>query len=113
MERITYLQGTAGMARVLRPNTLKAEVQAISFGAGQAIVGLPGEFFVATGKGIRAEAGIAHPMIACYTNHHLMYVVPREAFAEGGYEPGVSVLDEDAEGAFRAVAAELTRAVAG
>jgi hypothetical protein len=42
-----------------------------------------------------------------------MYIVPREAFAEGGYEPGVSILDEDAEEAFRAVAVDLARDVAG
>jgi hypothetical protein len=113
MERITYLQGTAAMARVLRPNTLKAEVQAISFGTGQAIVGLPGEFFVSTGQGIRESAGVAHPMVACYTNHHLMYVIPREAWSQGGYEPGVSILDEDAEEAFRATAVDLMREVSG
>jgi hypothetical protein len=112
MERITYLQGTAGMARVLRPNTLKAEVQAISFGVGQAVVGIPGEFFVASGKAIRAGAGIAHPMIACYTNHHLMYVVPRQSFAEGGYEPGVSILDEHAEQAVVAAAVETIQETA-
>ena len=51
-------------------------------------------------------------MIACYANHHLMYVVPRDAWAQGGYEPGVSILDEDAEEAFRATAVELIRDVA-
>jgi hypothetical protein len=112
MERITFLQGTAGMARVLRPNTLKAEVQAISFAPGQAIVALPGEFFASTGQGIRDASRLAHPMIACYSNHHLMYVVPRDAWAQGGYEPGVSILDEDAEEAFRAAAIDVCREAA-
>jgi hypothetical protein len=112
MERITFLQGTSAMARVLRPNTLKAEVQAISFAPGQAIVALPGEFFAATGREIRGAAGIPHPMIACYSNHHLMYVVPRHAWDQGGYEPGVSILDEDAEENIRAAAIDAMREAA-
>ena len=40
-----------------------------------------------------------------------MYVVPRHEFARGGYEPGVSLLDEDAEEAFRAAAIDLLREV--
>jgi len=112
MERITFLQGTAGMARVLRPNTLKAEVQALSFGRDHAIVALPGEFFASTGRAIRDAAAIGHAMIACYANHHLMYVVPRDAWAQGGYEPGVSILDQDAEEAFREAAIDLVREVA-
>ena len=51
-------------------------------------------------------------MIACYANHHLMYVVSRDASAQGGYEPGVSILDEDAEETFRDAAAALIGEVA-
>ena len=51
-------------------------------------------------------------MIACYANHQLMYVVPRDAWAQGGYEPGVSILDEGAEEAFRSAAVALIGGVA-
>jgi hypothetical protein len=40
-----------------------------------------------------------------------MYVVPRHEFDSGGYEPGVSILDEDAEEEFRRVAVDLLREV--
>ena len=40
-----------------------------------------------------------------------MYVVPRHEFERGGYEPGVAILDEDAEEEFRGVAIDLLREV--
>jgi hypothetical protein len=62
---------------------------------------------------IQAAAGIPHLMIACYANHHVFYVVPRAEFARGGYEPGVSMLDESAEETMRAAAIDLLREVTG
>ncbi len=115
MERITMLQGTAGVAAQLRPgerHTLRPEIQAVGFGGGVAVLGLPGEFFVETSQAIRAAAGLRHLLVSCYTNHHVMYVVPKDAWAQGGYEPGVSVLDETAEERFRAGAIELLRNLA-
>ena len=84
----------------------------MSFGSGQAILGLPGEFFAETSKLLRADAGTRHLAIACYTNHHVFYVVPHHAFDEGGYEPGVAVLDETAEATFREAALALIAQVA-
>jgi neutral/alkaline ceramidase-like enzyme len=113
-ERITYLAGTRGMAAALRPgerHALHPEVQAIAFSPDCAILGLPGEFFAQTAHAIRRDAGIAHLSIACYTNHHVFYVVPEDAWPEGGYEPGVAVLDETAEASFRSAATELLREV--
>jgi hypothetical protein len=92
---------------------MRVEVQAISLGDRCAIIALPGEFFVETAQAIRREAGVEHLMIACYANHHVMYVVPRHEFERGGYEPGVSILDEDAEEEFRRVAIDLLREVTG
>jgi hypothetical protein len=40
-----------------------------------------------------------------------MYVVPKAAWAQGGYEPGVSILDESAEAVFREAAIDLLREV--
>jgi hypothetical protein len=114
VEQLTMLQGTRGVAAALRPgerHVLHPEVQAISFAPNCALLGLPGEFFAETGIAIREAAGIPHLLLACYTNHHVMYVVPKRAWAEGGYEPGVSILDETAEETFRTAAIELLREV--
>jgi hypothetical protein len=114
MERRTRLEGERGVAAFLRgPSTMSVEVQAMSLGPGCAVLALPGEFFVETARAIQQEAGMRNLLIACYANHHVMYVVPRHEFAKGGYEPGVSILDEDAEEEFRAVAIQLLREVAG
>jgi len=115
MEQITRLQGEQGVALFLRPEAsgvMQVEVQAIVLGDGCAILALPGEFFVESGRAIQAAAGIPHLLVACYANHHVMYVVPRHEFARGGYEPGVAILDEDAEEAFRGAAVDLLREVA-
>ena len=110
MEGLTMLEGERGVASRLRPggpHHLHPEVQVISFGPGCAVLGLPGEFFAQSGKAIRAAAAIPGLAIACYTNHHVFYIVPREAFGQGGYEPGVAVLDETAEETFVAAALAL------
>ena len=108
MEQIVRYRSERLTAAMLRsPNELQAEIQAISFGPGCAILALPGEFFTDTGRQIQAAAGLDHLMIACYANHHLMYIVPRHEFDRGGYEPGVALLDEDAEESFRAAAVDL------
>ena len=114
MEELSMLQGTRGVAATLRPgerHTLHPEIQAISFGEGCAVLGLPGEFFAETGVAIRNAAGLSHVMIACYTNHHVMYVPPKAAWAQGGYEPGVSILGDTAEQIFRESAIDLLREV--
>lgn len=112
MAQITKLRSEQGVAAQIRaPNELQAEVQAIGLGSNCAILALPGEFFVETGRLLQGAAQIEHLMIACYANHHLMYVVPRHEFARGGYEPGVAILDEDAEEAVRAAALDALREV--
>ena len=114
MEQLTQLGGERGIASRLRPGAaheLRPEIQAISFGPGCAILALPGEFFVETALAIQAAAAIPHLLIACYANHHVFYVVPRAEFARGGYEPGVSMLDEGAEETIRAAAIDLLREV--
>lgn len=110
MEQTTQWRGERGVAARLRPggpHYLRPEIQAISLGDGCAILGLPGEFFVETAQRIQAAAGLRHLVIACYANHHVYYVVPRHEFARGGYEPGVAMLDEDAEEAVRTAAIDL------
>ncbi|MEX2246422.1 MAG: neutral/alkaline non-lysosomal ceramidase N-terminal domain-containing protein [Dehalococcoidia bacterium] len=112
MEQITHLRGERGVASRLRPggpHYLHPEAQAIGLGEGCAVLGLPGEFFVETAQAVQTGAGLPHLLISCYANHHVHYVVPKEAFAQGGYEPGVAMLDKAAEGTFRTAAIELLR----
>lgn len=111
---LTRLQGERAVAARMGPGgarRLAPEIQAIAFGSDCAVLGLPGEFFAETGMAIRAEASLPNLLIACYSNHYLYYVVPHHAFDEGGYEPGVAVVDEHAEPAFRAAAARILREV--
>ncbi len=113
MAQVTRFRGERATASQIRgAHELRAEIQAISLGPDCAILALPGEFFVETGREIQVAAGIKHLLVACYSNHHLMYVVPKHEFARGGYEPGVSILDEDAEMTFRTAAIDLLREVA-
>jgi hypothetical protein len=87
------------------------EVQAIGLGTELALLGLPGEFFVETVASIRAEAGVRHLPVACYANHYAGYIVPPEAFEQGGYEPGVTWLAPEAEAIVRREAVALAREV--
>jgi hypothetical protein len=109
-ERITFLAPTAAIAATLRPgerHAMHAEVQALAFSPDCAVLGLPGEFFAETAHAIRRDSGIAHLSVACYTNGHVFYVVPKDAWAGGGYEPGVALLDDTAEERFRTAALEV------
>ena len=90
-------------------HTLHPEIQAIAFGDRCAVLGLPGEFFAETGAAIQRAAAIPHLFLACYANHYAGYFVPAHAFDEGGYEPGVTVLDETAEQTARQAAIEVVR----
>jgi hypothetical protein len=87
------------VARALRgrDEPLHPEVMAIGFGEGLAMLGLPGEFFVETAEAIRSQAGIADLIVACYANHYIGYVVPPEAYDQGGYEAGITLLAPEAE----------------
>ena len=112
--RISFLAPTAAIAATLRPgerHAMHAEVQAIAFSPDCAVLGLPGEFFAQTAHAIRRDSGIANLTVACYTNGHVFYVVPKDAWADGGYEPGVALLDDTAEELFRAAALDALREV--
>ena len=115
MEQLTRYRTERGVAERLGPGAagklLHPEVQAISLGGGVVVLGLPGECFVETGEAIQAAAGVPHLFVACYANHYVGYFVPRAAFDAGGYEPGVTMLDETAEETLRAAAIELVRDV--
>lgn len=113
MAQITRFRTERGVAERLGPGAgahmLHPEVQAIAFGPRCAVLGLPGEFFVETGVAIQQAAGVPHLLLACYANHYAGYFVPAHAFDEGGYEPGVTLLDETAEETARTVAIDVVR----
>lgn len=89
----------------------RTEVQAISLGSGLAISALPGEFFVETGAAIRSSFD-GDLIVACYANDYVGYVVPEDAYEQGGYEPGVTFCAQGAEAAIRDAAVDLLREVA-
>jgi hypothetical protein len=117
VEQIVRLRTERTVAERLGPSETQhfahPEVQAIALGGGCAVLGLPGEFFAETGQAIRAAAGLPHLVTACYANHYIGYLVPAHSFAEGGYEPGVTMLDETAEETLRLAAIDLLHDVAG
>ncbi len=101
-----YVAGEGSARAYLRP-----EVQAFSLGPGLAILGLPGEFFVETGQAIRRATGLPDLILACYANHYVGYVVPAEAYEQGGYEAGVTIFAPEAEEMIKGEAVQLLREV--
>lgn len=89
------------------------EVQAISLGEGLALLALPGEFFVETAAAIREGCGIEDLFIACYANDYLGYVVPPEAYEQGGYEAGVTFCTPEAEGIIASASISALQEAAG
>lgn len=91
--------------------TRRTEVQAMSLGEGLALVAWPGEFFVETAAAIREELQRDELLVAGYANDYVGYVVPEAAFAEGGYESGVTFFTGEAETIIRKVSLEMLREV--
>jgi hypothetical protein len=92
--------------------TRRTEIQALSLGEELEVIALPGEFFVETAGLIREAAGIGDLLIAGYANDYIGYVVPVQAFEEGGYETGVTFFGGEAEDIIRRAAIDLLRGVA-
>jgi hypothetical protein len=91
----------------------RTEIQALSLGDGLSVIALPGEFFVETADTLRAAAPDMNLIVACYANDYIGYVIPPEAYDQGGYESGVTFSPPKAEAMVRDAAAELLSAVTG
>jgi hypothetical protein len=91
--------------------TRRTEIQAIGLGDGFALLALPGEFFVQTADLVRREAGVEDLFVACYANDYIGYIVPVEAFAEGGYETGVTAFGGEEEAIIARAAIDMLRGV--
>jgi neutral ceramidase len=77
-------------SRADREDPLEVMVVGID-GPGIVLVGQPGEFFADTGVDLRQtlrNAGVAHPFVVGYANGWRLYLPPRHAFPDGGYEVG-------------------------
>jgi hypothetical protein len=100
LSRVQTERWAAAWARQQGETSQRTEVQALSLGEGFAVLALPGEFFVETSETIRrsvAQDGVSDLFLACYANDYIGYVVPPEAYEQGGYEPGVTFCPPEAE----------------
>jgi hypothetical protein len=77
--------------------TRTEEVQAFALGDGLRLVALPGEVFFETSEDIRKRAG-GDVLVVCYANDYPGYFCRPEAFAQGGYEAGVTPFAPEADG---------------
>ncbi len=93
-------------------------------GPGIVLVGQPGEVFGDTGVDLRRalrNAGIAHPYVVGYANDCRLYLPPRHAFPDGGYEVQMAwafkiretLQDDIRAGVLEAVAQRYTGSVSG
>jgi hypothetical protein len=76
--------------------TRTEEVQAFALGDGLRLAALPGEVFFETSEDIRKRAG-GDVLVVCYANDYPGYFCRPEAFAQGGYEAGVTPFAPEAD----------------
>jgi hypothetical protein len=60
------------------------------------LVGVPAELFAEYGLALKKQLGPGRTMVVGYCNDMVGYVVTPEAFEEGGYEAGATLLDTEA-----------------
>lgn len=75
----------------------EVEIQVLRIARQSALIALPGEFFVETGRTLRDEAGVEHLVVAGYANGYVGYVPPAHEHGKGGYEVGISRFAPPAE----------------
>lgn len=87
------------------------EVQAMRLGDRLYAVGLPGEVFYETGEEIRQRSGMEDLIVIGYANDYPGYFCRAEAFAEGGYEAGVTPFAPEADALLVKAALEVLERV--
>ena len=95
------------------PAPQSLEVQAIRLSPRCVIVSLPGEFFVATGRDIRARAGIEGLFVAGYANGSVGYVPTADQYGRAGYEVGMTQFPPGVAEQVADAAVSLVRELAG
>ncbi len=122
LSRVQTERWAAAWGRQRGETSQRTEVQAISLGEGLALLALPGEFFAETGETIRSSvaqgpspehADVSDLFLACYANDYIGYLVPPEAFEQGGYEPGVTFCPPEAEAIIVDASTRILREVVG
>ena len=93
--------------------TQRVEVQAFRLSPEAAMVMLPGEFFIQTGKEIEQRAGIKHVFISAYANDYAGYFAPANEFPCAGYEVGSTRFGPEAAGAIADAAVGLVASLYG
>jgi len=89
----------------------RTEVLALCLGQDLGLLALPGEFFVETAEAIRAACEVHGLFVACYANDYIGYVIPPDAYEQGGYEAGITFCPPEAEGVVREAAIILLNGV--
>jgi hypothetical protein len=69
------------------PESITTELQVLRLGDIY-VLGLPGEVLVEVGLAIHNQAGLENLLIVTLANDAIGYVCHRQAYKEGGYEPG-------------------------
>lgn len=73
-------------------NTPRVSIPVGLFRIGQWAVGaLPGETFAELAMEFKKNASVAFPQVSSLTNGSFGYLIPREEFQYGGYEPSVTI----------------------
>lgn len=91
----------------------RLEVQAFRLSREAAIVMLPGEFFVQTGKEIERRSGVKHLFICCYANDYAGYFALASEFPRAGYEVGSTRFEAAAADVLADAAVQLVESLCG
>lgn len=97
-----WLDALEDYARVSKEGTtlVRIPVYSLTINDDTVIWGAPLELFSEIALNVRDASPFTHTFYYGLTNGTLLYLPTREAFAEGGYEPGVSPFTAQAEGDF-------------
>lgn len=74
----------------------EAEIQVFRLGESVTFCAVPAELFVELGLEIKKKLKRVNPIVVCYANGFIGYVLTEEAFSEGGYESLITLLDASA-----------------
>jgi len=95
----TTLQGAMGALKSVRGPRRKdviSEVQVVRIND-VALVGVPGELFVEIGLDIKKKSGLEYAYVVGLANDYVGYIVTRNAYEEGMYEPLITKLSPAGE----------------
>jgi hypothetical protein len=83
-------------ASKLGQNEYEAEIQVLKLGEVVTLCAVPAELFVELGLEIKKKLRSMNPLVVCYANGFIGYVLTKKAYSEGGYESLITLLDQNA-----------------